>query len=832
MNELKFEPKESVISALSWTAYGGTLLITGKTDAADAAKSAVESIGGIVSIQEKDSISKKVSGFCKEAWKIVLKQYGAKSLKSELQNYNFASDPFHWDNALTIQARIIAACKKKKINVVKVPFKQISESVVKQLSKMMDDDLTLKQLFLLVDLSKDKRHQRKESAPVSETVETLTFIPPPSELIGRNKAVSEIREMLRSSDIVCIHADGGVGKTAVAAVVMDQIRKDSDFEDFAWITSSGSLKKDLALLKVPAAANMQTDEEKLNAVVSFLQKHPTFIVIDNMDSLPEKDDRSLLNTIKRKTKVLVTSRIALRNMKPYGLGKLDPEPALEYFYRCYLDEYGHAFVELSAREDAEYVRHIIEAAAYNALLIELIGGLARWEFRGKLGDLWEKLKDNIFSATSKVELENEHSASHGLSKEDLKLQNQISRLYALSSLSEGCRKIMNFMARFPAEMSVFDALLDWAGFDINDLKWLTDRAWIEQTQEGYLLHTMVRGSVLKQEIEFDIWEYGNLIDKLGYTENYIPVKAGYVTVRKRLDTVSILGGLLSDSLEAKLEDVEDYRRMHIYGAFLNNLSGVYYSQGNYEEALKYYGKALQIYKKVLEEEHPDIAAIYNNLAVVYYCQGNYEEALKNYGKALEIKEKVLGEEHLDTAATYNNLAGVYGAQRKYDEALRYYTKALEIRKKYLGEEYPDTASIYNNLAGVYSSQGNYEEALKYYEKALKIREKVLRKEHPDIAATYNNLALIYQRQRKYEDSLKYYGKALEIQKKVLGEEHPDTATTYFNMGVLFCSLGDPGKAVGYIRKALPIFEKVLGDAHPYTKQARDLLEIVMRNVKT
>jgi hypothetical protein len=73
MNELKFEPKESVISALSWTAYGGTLLITGKTDAADAAKSAVESIGGIVSIQEKDSISKKVSGFCKEAWKIVLK---------------------------------------------------------------------------------------------------------------------------------------------------------------------------------------------------------------------------------------------------------------------------------------------------------------------------------------------------------------------------------------------------------------------------------------------------------------------------------------------------------------------------------------------------------------------------------------------------------------------------------------------------------------------------------------------------------------------------------------------------------------------------------------
>jgi len=79
MAEIKFEAKESVISALSWTAYGGTLLFTRNTDAADAAKSAVESIGGIVSVREKDSISKKVSGYCREAWTLVLEQNGAKA---------------------------------------------------------------------------------------------------------------------------------------------------------------------------------------------------------------------------------------------------------------------------------------------------------------------------------------------------------------------------------------------------------------------------------------------------------------------------------------------------------------------------------------------------------------------------------------------------------------------------------------------------------------------------------------------------------------------------------------------------------------------------------
>ena len=73
---------------------------------------------------------------------------------------------------------------------------------------------------------------------------------------------------------------------------------------------------------------------------------------------------------------------------------------------------------------------------------------------------------------------------------------------------------------------------------------------------------------------------------------------------------------------------------------------VYHSQGKYDEAVQYYGKALDIQEKVLVEEHPDTAMTYNNLAGVYQCQENYDEALKNYGKALEIREKVLGEEHL------------------------------------------------------------------------------------------------------------------------------------------------------------------------------------------
>jgi pterin-4a-carbinolamine dehydratase len=48
--------------------------------------------------------------------------------------------------------------------------------------------------------------------------------------------------------------------------------------------------------------------------------------------------------------------------------------------------------------------------------------------------LWKNLEANIFNAESRVDIENDHHSSHGLSKKDLRLQDQIRRLYALSDL--------------------------------------------------------------------------------------------------------------------------------------------------------------------------------------------------------------------------------------------------------------------------------------------------------------------------------------------------------------------------------------------------------------
>ena len=102
-------------------------------------------------------------------------------------------------------------------------------------------------------------------------------------------------------------------------------------------------------------------------------------------------------------------------------------------------------------------------------------------------------------------------------------------------------------------------------------------------------------------------------------------------------------------------------------------------QGKYDEAVPLAERALAIRRKILGEEHPDVATGLNNLAALYENQGRYAEAEPLYQQALELHQYLLGKDHLDFALSLNNLAGLYESQGKYMEAEPLYQQALELR---------------------------------------------------------------------------------------------------------------------------------------------------------
>jgi|GEM_PF-3580647 len=281
-------------------------------------------------------------------------------------------------------------------------------------------------------------------------------------------------------------------------------------------------------------------------------------------------------------------------------------------------------------------------------------------------------------------------------------------------------------------------------------------------------------------------------------------------LRKNRDKIFGFYDLLVDKITPALQDPQKTADACLsYGNFL-------YDSACYDKALEYYGKALEIRRQVLGENHPNTATCYDNIGVIWYKKDNYDKALENLEKALAILRQVLGENHPDIATCYNNIGVVWCDKGDCDKALEYHEKALKICLQVLGENHPDTANCYNSIGTAWYSKGNCDKALEYYGKALKIRRQVLGEKHPDTASSYNNIGSAWWSKGDCDKALEYYRKALKICLQVLGEKHPDTATCYSNIGNAWRKKGDYDKALTYYEKTLEILRQVLGEKHPDT----------------
>lgn len=614
------------------------------------------------------------------------------------------------------------------------------------------------------NIAKDYFISKSNKPDVPPALTTIPF--PPDKLIGREIAIEEIQGLLAKHNIVSIHADGGVGKTAIATKIINQIKDEiscgkSSFKHIAWITSTGNLKSDLIGLSIPMVDTMKSQEEKYQIVSSYLQSNPTFLVIDNMDELPKREDSKELNTITGQTKVLITSRADIPYAEEYPLVDLDPDSALALHYQHFTRKQ-MTIEQIRDQKDHSYGEKIVKAAAYNALFIELIGKMA-YSDHWKLDSLWEKLSVNVFGVDSKHPIKSIHG--------DGKLLEHIQKLYEMSNLSDRQKEIMSFIALFPAECSIFFDVFEWAGFEDDEednLGALQDRGWIVRDDEGYLIHTMVKGSIELQnkETKIDISKYHSLISNLIKVDQYMPVTLGYKRVRERIVVLETVCRLVqNDEIESKQ-----------YESLINSLAGVYEEQGDFKNAIKYYKMLFEANEKKTIMIHQNSMKRLNNIEIVYDDNGLFKEIV-DYSSSIDFVQWKANLTSTYTPIECSNIARILCIHSDFQLALEFCEKALAVEKTVL-KECPAAALIYNNLAAVFFAQGDYLKAIDYYGKAVVIKQKEYGSEHPSTASTLNNLGDSYFVQGDPQNALEYYQKAVMIKDRIFGLAHPSTGMTF------------------------------------------------------
>ena len=107
-----------------------------------------------------------------------------------------------------------------------------------------------------------------------------------------------------------------------------------------------------------------------------------------------------------------------------------------------------------------------------------------------------------------------------------------------------------------------------------------------------------------------------------------------------------------------------------------------HKNGDYKNALKFGLKSLEEDLKLYgnDRNNPELATNYNDIGALYANLKQYNNALKFYNKALTINKATWGSDDPSIAINYANLGGVYYKMGNLHKALKYATLALDIRK--------------------------------------------------------------------------------------------------------------------------------------------------------
>jgi len=197
---------------------------------------------------------------------------------------------------------------------------------------------------------------------------------------------------------------------------------------------------------------------------------------------------------------------------------------------------------------------------------------------------------------------------------------------------------------------------------------------------------------------------------------------------------------------------------------LVNLANIFDDTGNYELALEYLKKAIEI--------DPKDGIIYHNTGIVYKHLKDYENAIKSFKKAIKYNKKFL--------KSYLSLGSIYFYLKDYKNALEYYTKARKLNPELYEATYNAAVCLFK---------------LKRAEDGINLLAELIKSETimPKIRAeSAKVLGTYFTARGEHEKGLFYFKKATEFYQDF---------DLYYRIGVLYTIIGEYQKALKNFKKA-------------------------------
>ncbi|XP_021843132.1 uncharacterized protein [Spinacia oleracea] len=255
--------------------------------------------------------------------------------------------------------------------------------------------------------------------------------------------------------------------------------------------------------------------------------------------------------------------------------------------------------------------------------------------------------------------------------------------------------------------------------------------------------------------------------------------------------LSGLGNLLLSQEKPNEAEIPFTRILNLYsrlhgetdgraGMALCSLAHVKCAQGNADEAIQLYRKALQVIRdsKYIALDDNMMEKMRLDLAELLHIVGRGNEGRELLEESLVITEKFKGKDHPSLATQFINLATSYSFSKNYVEAERLLRISLRVMMKSAGPDDPSITFPMLHLAVTLFNLKRDKEAERLAVEVLRIREKAFGEESLPVGEALDCLVSIQTRSGEDDgELLELLKRVLRIQEKEFGFESEEVMTT-------------------------------------------------------
>ncbi|MCH7814487.1 MAG: tetratricopeptide repeat protein [Planctomycetes bacterium] len=239
------------------------------------------------------------------------------------------------------------------------------------------------------------------------------------------------------------------------------------------------------------------------------------------------------------------------------------------------------------------------------------------------------------------------------------------------------------------------------------------------------------------------------------------------------------------------------------------------------------GAALAMRRKLLGDEHVDVAISLYDLGMLLHDTERYAEAEQVLREALAIRRKLLGDEHEHTIRTAARLGQLLRDAGELNEAEALLREAVERSRVALGDGHRFVGFARCDLGVCLTALGRYDEAERELLEALRhLTAHYLTDDHPAVVPTVDRLAALYEAWGKPEEAIRWLEELESIRRRGLetalaegGAEDFDTGCRRGELGRCLTRMARYAEAEEQLLEAHRVLDAAVGDGHIRTIRA-------------